>query len=1215
MSGVLEKTNDRLLVRVGPALVAVLVAWLIGTGVARAEQPSPWWGLTSSAAPTHIQPGGAQSEVQEASGAVGGEIEGEPVLLFELSVGSGPVLGSFAVEPFLSANPLGPLYEAIFGLSPATDENLQKALESSQAYGPGGVSVTGGPIGTAPITITARGGAADAPLPAVKIVPLMGEAQTKVLTPGRGDGTIVLTAQNLGDAEANGGADPIVLTDLLPAGWRPASFVEAGYWPQVGLWGEELLVPTECHSTPVGPRLSLSCSYAAHLPAGELLEERVAVTDAGATSGAINEASVSGGGAATVKRANHPVLIGGETPFGIENYEMTAEEPGGAQDTQAGSHPFQLTTTFTLNQNGERDPAGAANKDLRFNLPPGLIGNPTPFARCTTQQFQENKCPIGSIVGYGSTTFIGRGYVAPQNTDNAVYNMVPNVGEPARFAFYAFTNPVYLDTSVRTGSDYGVTVSTANITESVGFMASRVTFWGVPGDPRHDAKRGGPSPEAAHPAPLLSLPTSCTGPMQSSMEADSWTQPGVFLSSEANEPMAELDGCNHLPFNPEISVAPDVSSASTPSGLTVGVRIPQAAALNPTGLAESTLKDTTVTLPEGVAVNSGGADGLEACSEGQIGYLQGESTPENLRFTPEEGEPFCPDASKVGTVEIETPLLPNALKGAVYLGTPAPFGEAGMNPFGSLLAMYIVAHDPVSGVLLKLPGQVTLDPNTGRLVATFDHTPPLPFENLRMHFFGGARAPLSTPAKCGSYETQASFVPWTGEASANVGSTFRVDSGPSGGPCESPLPFSPALTAGTTSVQAGGFSPFTMTMSRPDGSQTLSSIALRMPDGLSGELSKVALCSEAQANEGTCGPESQIGESTVSVGVGGNPFTVTGGKVFITGPYHGAPFGLSILTPAKAGPFDLGHVVVRAKIEVDPVTAALTITSNPPGTQYSIPTILHGIPLEIQHINVTVGRPEFTFNPTDCEKSAITGTLFSTENTSDQLSVPFQVTNCAALGFKPGFKVSTSGKTSRANGASLRVKLVYPKAPFGSQANIKSVKVDLPKQLPSRLTTLQKACTSAQFEANPAGCPQASIVGHATAITPLIPVPLTGPAYFVSYGGAKFPELVIVLQGYGVTLDLHGETFISKAGITSSTFHTVPDAPVGSFELTLPQGKYSALAANGNLCKSKLAMPTAFTAQNGAVIHQSTKISVTGCAKTKTAKKKGKKAGKRHKHG
>jgi hypothetical protein len=349
--------------------------------------------------------------------------------------------------------------------------------------------------------------------------------------------------------------------------------------------------------------------------------------------------------------------------------------------------------------------------------------------------------------------------------------------------------------------------------------------------------------------------------------------------------------------------------------------------------------------------------------------------------------------------------------------------------------------------------------------------------------------------------------------------------------------------------------------------------------------------------------------------------------VFITGPYKGAPFGLSIVNPAKAGPYDLGKVIVRARIEVDPVTAALTVTSDNEG-RFKIPTILQGIPLQIKHINVTINRPDFTFNPTDCEKLQIGGELHSTEGATSTLAVPSQATNCARLSFKPRFKVLTSGKTSRQNGASLDVRLSYPRAPLGSQANIKAVKVSLPKQLPSRLTTLQKACPDATFNENPAACPTASRIGSATATTPIIPVSLNGPVYFVSHGGAKFPELVIVLSGYGVTVYLHGETFISKAGITSSTFRQVPDVPIGSFELKLPQGSNSALAANGDLCsvtktalvskrvtvKSKgrrktvtrkvkktvagtLAMPTAFTAQNGMVIKQSTRVSVTGCAK------------------
>ena len=398
-------------------------------------------------------------------------------------------------------------------------------------------------------------------------------------------------------------------------------------------------------------------------------------------------------------------------------------------------------------------------------------------------------------------------------------------------------------------------------------------------------------------------------------------------------------------------------------------------------------------------------------------------------------------------------------------------------------------------------------------------------------------------------------------------------------------------------------------------------MSVTLPPGLVGKVAGVPKCSEAQANAGTCGAESLIGETIVVVGVGNDPYMVTGGKVYLTGPYEGAPFGLSIVTPVIAGPFDLGTVVVRAAIYIDPHTAQVTVTTDP------IPHIIDGIPLQIKHVNVTIDRPGFTFNPTSCEPMSITGTITGGEGASSAVSVPFQVADCANLAFKPSFTASTQGKTSKADGASLHVKLVAPhegpQSTGGSgsasgtgstsgtsgssasteEANIKSVKVELPEQLPSRLTTLQKACTSAQFNANPAGCPAASVVASAKAITPILPVPLTGPAYFVSHGNEAFPQLILVLQGYGITIDLVGDTFISKSGITSSTFAHVPDAPVSSFELTLPQGKYSALTANANLCtvKGGLKMPTEFVAQNGAVIHQSTPISVSGCPKAKTA--------------
>jgi hypothetical protein len=382
------------------------------------------------------------------------------------------------------------------------------------------------------------------------------------------------------------------------------------------------------------------------------------------------------------------------------------------------------------------------------------------------------------------------------------------------------------------------------------------------------------------------------------------------------------------------------------------------------------------------------------------------------------------------------------LTGAAYLAAQ------NANPFGSLVALYIVAQDPVSGTLIKVAGEVKPDPVTGQLVSTFKNTPQLPFEDLKLHFFGGSRAPLNTPAFCGSYTTSSSIAPWSGNPPAEPSSEIQILQGPNGTPCASPLPFSPSLTAGSTNIQTGAFSPFTMTMSREDGQQNLQSVQLHMPPGLLGTLATVKLCGEAEANAGTCGPESLIGETIVSVGLGGTPFSVKGGRVYITGPYHGAPYGLSIVNPAKAGPFDLSQVIVRAKIEVDPITAALTVTTDSSGP-YAIPQILDGIPLQIKHINVTINRPNFTFNPTNCAPTAITGSLTSNQGVVGALSVPFQVTNCAVLVFKPLFKVSTAGKTSRAKGASLDVKLSYPKAPWGTSANIKSVKVDLPKQLPS----------------------------------------------------------------------------------------------------------------------------------------------------------------------
>ncbi len=1202
----------------GVVLGLSIAGLFTATGVAPAYANSPWWHLKSEARPSDLQPGKAKDEVQEikVSATAGAVAVIEPVSIEELLKGK---IG------------FGELKKAIFAYN-ASPEEVQASLEG--IYGVGNLEVTGGPgdtEGTKPYLVTFKGALEGQSLGLMNtgfsalFGGLVGEATVTETSKGSPDGYIVVTAADLGDASVEGGVSPVTMADKLPVGVRPVH-IEA-------ITGEngvnEALAPAECTLA------SLSCTFGGYLPDYDSIEMIIAVVlEPDAQAGELNEAVVSGGGAPStmVKRPLTIVSPGSPpTQFGVQTYELDAEEVGGAVDTQAGSHPFQLTTTLALNETFAGNPV-ALTKDLHFKLPPGLIGNPTPFAQCTLAQFYtqgeglSNECAVQTVVGVARVTvkhLLGQG----GNTITVatpLYNLEPATGEPARFGFEVLGVPVLLDTSVRTGEDYGVTVTVDNITQTASFLANEVTFWGVPGDERHEAARGYGclenarnisssgkykcTPLGAHtPPPLLVLPTSCNGPLHSTVEADSWKQEGAFQTFGTVEPLQALDGCNRLQFEPSITVAPDGQAGSTPTGLTVAVHVPQDVSLDAEGLAEADVQNTTVTLPEGVALNPAAADGLLSCTD-----VAEPKRPEGEIALHSDAKPECPEASKVGTVKIVTPLLPNALEGAAYLAAQDA------NPFGSLVALYVVAEDPVSGTLVKVAGEVLPnEEHAGQLVSRFENTPQLPFEEFQIKFFGGSRAPLSTPALCGGYTTTAAVEPWTGTGAVDSSTEFRITSGPNGSPCPNPegdqslstLPFAPFLTAGTTSIQAGGFSPFTMTMSREDGNQNLKAISLHMPAGLSGTLSGVTLCGEPQADAGTCGPESQVGETTVSVGLGGDPFSVTGGKVYITGPYGGAPFGLSIVVPAKAGPFDLGQVVVRARIEVDPTTAALTVTSDSSGP-YAIPPMIDGIPLQIKHVNVTINRPGgFTFNPTNCEKTAITGALTSIEGATSALSVPFQVTNCAVLGFKPQLEVSTSSHTSRNNGASLDVKVLYPKAPFGSQANIGKFKVELPKQLPSRLTTLQKACTSAQFDAEPEGCPTASKVGQVSATTPLLSGTLTGTAYFVSHGGAKFPELIMVLTGEdGVRVELHAETFISKAGITSATLNTVPDVPVGTFELKLPEGPDSALAANGNLCTEHLTMPTTFTGQNGAVINQSTKIAVTGCMKAIRVVKHKKKA-------
>ncbi len=858
-----------------------------------------------------------------------------------------------------------------------------------------------------------------------------------------------------------------------------------------------------------------------------------------------------------------------------------------ASSDRAGAHA-DLTTSFAFQQNGAGG-VGAILRSAEVVLPVGFAGYPASVKTCDPVQLQLEICPIDSQIG---TIEVVRRLEpnAPRpflTIRYPVYNMTPPPNETAVFGF-SFVHVVSGEIVLSVGPDYRVHARAMNVISNAEIVRQSLTVWGVPAASSHDAERdqrcGGRSTEAAHselecegggvPAnenavPYLVNPTQCTGrPLEAELKGvESWEGEEAPVAKAGVGPFT---GCESLKFAPTIGVVPEQSQATIPTGYGVDLLVPQTEGAE--GLATADLRDAVVKMPAGVVLSPSAANGLEACTEAQIGL--GTEQPVE-----------CPNGSMLGVASLITPALSGELKGALYLGGPS-LGPITEPPFTVYLTLS--GH----GVLVKIRGTAVPNRSTGQLTTTFDENPELPFSELKLQLTGGSRATLANPSTCGPFEAETVLTPWT--------SPFEPDATPSSPPfeitgCAGPR-FDPTFAASTLSNQAGGYSTLRVTFSREDADQDLGGIAVTTPPGLSGNLSKIPLCGEPQATEGTCPEASRIGEITAGAGPGPEPYFIKGGRVYLTGPYDGAPFGLSIDVPETAGPLDLGTgpcdcEVVRASVNVDPHTAQLTVTNG------SLPTMKDGIPFQVKSVDVDINRPEFVFNPTKCDPLTVGATLSSTQGMSSQASSHFQATNCAALAFNPAFKVSTSGRTSREDGASLTAKLNFPSTPQGTEANIARVKVELPKQLPSRLTTLQKACPSATFEANPAKCPAASVVGHATAITPILPVPLTGPAYFVSHGGEAFPSLIVVLQGYGVTVDLVGTTFISKHGITSSTFKTVPDVPVGSFELTLPEGRFSALAANGDLCKSKLAMPTEFIAQDNVGIRESTAIAVTGCPK------------------
>jgi hypothetical protein len=966
--------------------------------------------------------------------------------------------------------------------------------------------------------------------------------------------------------------------------------------------------PQSCDTT------DTTCSYNETVRPGDTLVVVLKVEVTSAVGTITNSARVSGGGAApafTAEPLTTPNTAEGlSVGFGIAGLGFAVHGIEGQLEAQADNHPYGVTATVNLNTNIETRSGGPLSfadvdpaKDIAVYPPLGFLGDPTAAAQCTERQLNQggetkSECPPASRIGT-ALLFTESGVVsslepANQAVVSSVYNMVPDRGYPAQFGFkvFGYEAPLYVSV-VRTRAGYGLRVASPGVPRAINFEGAELTFFGDP-----NTEDGNPSGAKA----FFTNPSNCqAGPLTTKVEADPWSAPGHWTSAETVA-YPKIDGCELLQFAPTVELHPEVSEAEAPTGLQVKIKVPQNPSQFPV-LAVPQLKDVTMALPPGMTISPGGGDGLVGCpatGPNGIDMPTGGGTPTEAG----EGEAIgadgmthltlghCPQASQIGTVEVKTPVLESPLEGHVYVAQPqcgGP-GQPGCTATdaseGRLFGLYLEAEG--SGAVVKLAGSVSADPATGQLTARFTENPQLPFSEVTLNIKGGGRAPVANPRQCGEALASADLKPWSAPITpdALVPASFNVDWDGNNGPCPGTPPFRPSLEAGVTNAAAGHFSTFSFTLTRGDRQQDLSRLQVKLPPGLLGMLSKVPLCAEPQASLGTCGEESLVGTTLVRAGSGSQPLGVTG-KVYLTGPYNGAPFGFSIVVPAVAGPFNLGNVVVRSRIDINPETSAVTVTSDP------LPQVKDGVPLHLQMVNVQVNRKEFFFNPTNCAIKQIATTVDSTQGASVNLTAPVAAEGCNGLPFKPTFKASAGGAVSKALGASLDVKVTSGTG----QANFGGVAVTLPKQLPARLTTLQHACPAAVFALNPATCDPNSLVGIVRATTPILPVTLTGPAYLVSHGGAAFPDLVIVLQGEGVRINLTGNTKIVKS-ITSSTFASVPDAPINSFELMLPRGKHSVLTSTvKSLCGQKLVMPTTLTGQNGAVIKQSTKISLAGCPK------------------
>ncbi|HWH20665.1 MAG TPA: hypothetical protein VN671_09030 [Solirubrobacterales bacterium] len=888
-------------------------------------------------------------------------------------------------------------------------------------------------------------------------------------------------------------------------------------------------------------------------------------------------------------------------PFEVTEFDgSVTKDPAGDPDTQAGSHPYAVSTTINFSTE-EIQPPGATEprlvpsqniKDVDVELPAGLIGDPSATPLCTAEQLAAE---IGSAKSCPADTQVGTTTIFTNGSESTfpVWNMVPPPGVPAEFGFVVLLDPVTATATVRSAEaggteGYGLDIHLRNISQGVALTGTALSFWGNPSDPRHNEERGncllakeglgtrpeGGCPYTANPKPFMTLPTSCTGqPSVTHLTATAWngevSKASFATHGNFGEPLG-TEGCDQVPFGGSVETSLGTPTADSPSSLGVDLKIPQNT--NPEGLATANLKKTVVTLPAGISINPSTGNGLIGCSVAQFDQFG-------------EAASTCPQNSKIGTVEIKTPLIEQPIAGGIYLARQAE------NPFGSLIAIYLIGE--AEGVRVKLPGEIALDPTTGRLVTTFDNTPQVPFSDFKLNFFGGPSAVLATPVTCGTRESSGVLTPWSGGADVFSSSQVTVSSGPTG--CfSSPgqRPFALALEAGTESNAAATHSPYDLLISRADGNQEIGRVDATLPLGVLPVLKGVPLCSDADANAGTCGAASQVGTVTVGAGAGTNPFYVRTGRMYLTGPYKGAPYGLDFVVPAVAGPLDLGTVSVRAAGFVDPTTAQVTIKAD------ELPHILDGIPLRIRSLQLDADRPGFIVNPTSCDPLKTTAQAISTEGATTNLSDRFQAADCAGLGFKPKVAPRLLGgrkALKRRQHPSLQVTVTEPRG----QANLSKVSVAMPAAILLDQSHIKTVCTRVQFAAEQ--CPAASIYGKAKVTTPLLDQPLEGPVYLRSSSN-KLPDLVVSLKGQiGIVLD--GRIESGKKGGIRTVFTGIPDAPISKFTLTMKGGKKGLLENSKDLCKAPDKATVQTTGQNGAA--HDTKPALAGdCGGGKKKKKK-----------